>query len=117
MSKRTDQQYLGDMLDYGRRATALVAKTTREEYERDDTLQAALSYMMMVVGEAAYRLSDAARARHSALPWPQIMATRHRLVHDYGNIDPAIVWEIAVDKLPALIAALEKITPPEPPSA
>lgn len=42
---------------------------------------------------------------------------RNRLVHDYPNISYAVVWEIVHDELPALIAALEKITPPEPPSA
>jgi uncharacterized protein with HEPN domain len=33
---------------------------------------------------------------------------RHRIVHDYGNIDRAIVWDTAVKDLTTLIAALER---------
>jgi uncharacterized protein with HEPN domain len=39
---------------------------------------------------------------------------RHRLVHDYGNINYDIVWSVAVDEMPKLIAADEQILPPAP---
>ena len=117
MSKRTERQYFGDMLDYAHRAVRLVEGKTRADFDADETLQLALARVVMIVGEAAYRISAKTRARHPDIPWPQIIATRHRLVHDYGNVDYTIVWGIATESLPDLIAALEKITPPEPPSA
>ena len=117
MSKKTEQQYFGDMLDYSRQAVALVHGKTRLDFDADLTLQFALARLVMIVGEAANRISPESRARHPEIPWPQIIATRHRLVHDYGNVDYVIVWGIATERLPELIAALEKITPPEPPSA
>ena len=39
---------------------------------------------------------------------------RHRLVHDYGNINYDIIWRVAVDEIPRLIAALEKAVPGAP---
>lgn len=117
MPNRSDEKYVADILQYAREAVKLVQETTRDRYQHDAVLQHALSYLIMVVGEAASRLSDETRARCSDIPWARVIAMRHRLVHDYVNIDRMIVWEIATERLPELIAALETFTPPEPPSA
>jgi uncharacterized protein with HEPN domain len=42
---------------------------------------------------------------------------RHRIVHNYYEIDADVLWLVVTERLPNLIAALEKFTPPEPPSA
>ena len=117
MSKRTDEKYLDDIRRFGREAIALAADMSAEQFERDRKLQFALAYAVQVVGEAAYQLSDAARASIPDIPWPKIIGMRHRLVHGYGDVVYDIVLEVARRDLPNLIAALEKFTPPEPPSA
>ena len=38
---------------------------------------------------------------------------RHRLVHDYRNIDRDIVWSTVHNSIPALIAQLENLVPPD----
>jgi len=38
---------------------------------------------------------------------------RNRLIHGYDAIDFDILWQILTQDLPPLIAALEKIVPPE----
>jgi len=38
---------------------------------------------------------------------------RHKVVHDYLNVDEDIVWEVVTSDLSGLVAALEKIVPPE----
>jgi uncharacterized protein with HEPN domain len=37
---------------------------------------------------------------------------RHRIVHDYLNVDEDIVWEVVQNDLPRLVAILENIIPP-----
>jgi uncharacterized protein with HEPN domain len=39
---------------------------------------------------------------------------RHRLVHDYGDVRLDIVWRVARDMLPDLIAVLRPLIPPKP---
>ncbi|MEJ2287437.1 MAG: DUF86 domain-containing protein, partial [Deinococcales bacterium] len=34
-------------------------------------------------------------------PWRQITGIRHRLVHDYMDVDYDILWEVATRDLPA----------------
>jgi len=36
---------------------------------------------------------------------------RHKIVHDYLNVDEDVVWEVATGDLPPLIALLEVIVP------
>jgi uncharacterized protein with HEPN domain len=38
---------------------------------------------------------------------------RHRIVHDYMNIDLEILWEVVSRNVPELVDALAKIAPPE----
>jgi uncharacterized protein with HEPN domain len=40
---------------------------------------------------------------------------RHKVVHDYFGVDDDIVWQVVIEDLPKLVAALEPIVPPETP--
>lgn len=55
----------------------------------------------------------AVRQLHPEIPWTQIIGMRHRLVHDYTNIDIPTVWSTTVRDLYPLIAALEPLVPPD----
>ena len=41
---------------------------------------------------------------------------RHKVVHDYLGVDEDIVWQVVTGDLPKLVAVLEPIVPPMPPS-
>lgn len=81
--------------------------------DTDEDLRILLAYWVQIVGEAAGRISDATKAAHSELPWRRIIGMRHRLVHDYTNIDVDILWEVVDRNLPELITFLEAILPEE----
>ena len=64
---------------------------------------------MQVLGEAAYKLSEEFRSRHTRVPWPKILGMRHILVHDYFRIDHDIVWGVVETDLPVLKPEIESI--------
>lgn len=117
MSKKSEEKYLADMLEYARQALTISAGVDAARFDRDVVLQLALAHLVQIIGEAAYRTSEATRAALPEIAWTQIVGMRHRLVHDYGNIAYDVVWRVVQQYLPHLVAALEKFTPPEPPSA
>lgn len=117
MAKQSDLLYLGHMLDYSRKAFSRAAAVSRADFDANEDVQIVLTHLIQIVGEAANNVSPATRVKYPEIPWERITGMRHRIVHDYVNIDVDIVWEIATKGLPDLIAALEKFTPPEPPSA
>ena len=46
------------------------------------------------------------------IPWKQIIGMRHKVVHDYLQVDFDIVWAVVTADLPPLIADLERFVPP-----
>lgn len=112
MSK-DDWIYVGHMLEMSRKAINAAQNKTREEYDRDDVLVMALAHFIQVVGEAAGKVSNEFQEKNSQIPWHQIIGMRHRIVHDYMNVDEDVLWEVVNHDLPTLIQDLGKLVPPE----
>lgn len=110
---KDDALYYGHMLDMARKAHAKVQGLTLEDYDDDEDLRLALTHLVQVIGEAAQRISPEGQKAHPEIPYHEITGTRHRIVHDYMNVDEDIIWQIVTQDLPPLIEALEKIVPPE----
>ena len=108
-----DRVYLGHMFDTARKAVEKTRGATRSSYDADENLRLALAHLIQIIGEAARRVSAEFRRSHTDVPWAEIIGMRHKVVHDYLNVDEDIVWEVATGDLPRLVAALEKIVPPD----
>src|SRR5688500_19011300 len=106
---KDDLLYFGHMLDAARGACAAMTGISRETYDADDNQRLAQAHRIQIIGEAARHVSEAARSAHPEIPWHQITGMRHRIVHDYVNIQYSIVWEVVTRDLPVLVEALEKL--------
>jgi uncharacterized protein with HEPN domain len=87
--------------DIGRRLAAVdyqVFLTDRDE-------QALTAFRLSIIGENANKLSDVLKARHPHLPWPDMVAFRNIVSHEYHRVDPALVWEAtqALDDIAAMV--------------
>ncbi len=111
--QRDDNVYLGHMLDTASKAVEKLKDTRRPEYDGDEDLRIILAHLVQTIGEAAGRVSDERRARHPEIPWKQIVGIRHRIVHDYMDVDYDVLWEVVTRDLPPLIEALLQALPPE----
>lgn len=98
-----------DMLEFATKAHRKANATQLDIFLQDEDQQVVVAHWILLLGEAAARIDEEARARYPALPWPQILGMRNRLVHEYFSIDAQIVWKTATQSLPPLIAQLEKI--------
>jgi uncharacterized protein with HEPN domain len=103
------------MLDAAREAYGIAVATQKETFDQDRILQLALTHLLEIIGEAARMVSAGGRATMPTVPWSQITGMRHRIVHDYRNVNLDRVWHTAVDDLPPLIKALEEVLPESPP--
>ena len=109
-----DNAYLWDMREAARTARDLVAGMSLQAFLEDRRTQLAAERALELVGEAARRISIGFRDAHPELPWRSIVGLRNVLVHDYGEIDEARVFAVAVRDVPALLVVLEPLLPPEP---
>ena len=102
------------MREAARTARDLVAGMSLQAFLEDRRTQLAAERALELVGEAARRISIGFRDAHPELPWRSIVGLRNVLVHDYGEIDEARVFAVAVRDVPALLVVLEPLLPPEP---
>lgn len=81
----------------------------RQDLDTNEQLAFATVRGLELVGEAAGRVSPEGIAFVSELPWQAIIGMRNRLIHAYFEVDLDQVWATAVDALPPLIEALERV--------
>ena len=105
-SRRADRLLVEDMLESMGRIAGYIAGMGREEFLSDQKTIDAVVRNLEVVGEAASRLTDAARKRRGDIEWPLVVGLRNRIVHESFGVDSEVVWEIINHNLPALTDAL-----------
>ena len=73
------------------------------DFDADENLRLALTYLIPIIGEAASRVSSSFRVAHPEVPWSEIIGMRQKIVHDYLGVDYDIVWEVVTADLPVLV--------------
>ena len=105
-----DKERLTDMLVYAQRVQTFIANRTQQDLRTDNELVGlAVVRAIEIIGEAANKVSKELQNAHPEIPWRNIIGMRHRLIHDYGNVDYAVVWQVATKNLPALIIQLQLV--------
>lgn len=99
---RDIRPYLEDIADSIARIGRYTKGISVDDFLRDDVLQDAIIRRIEIIGEAVGRLPESLKALYPEIPWRDIKDMRNKLVHDYGHVDPQLVWAVVQDELPAL---------------
>lgn len=83
---------------------------TVDDLQNDKLLFYGVVKNIEIIGEAAYKLTNEFKEKHSHIPWKQIIVMRHILVHDYYRIKPDELFEVYKKDIPELIDNISKIT-------
>jgi uncharacterized protein with HEPN domain len=105
---RDQRERLLDMLEAIERIERYAAKG-RGEFEKDELIQTWMVHHLQIVGEAAAKLGREFHEQHPSIPWPQVVAMRNVLIHDYFGVDLEEVWRVVERDLPELRSKLEKL--------
>lgn len=109
-----DAGHLWDMLESSRQVLEFTRGMTLADYSENRLVQLAVERAIQIIGEAANRISPELRAAHAEIPWRKIVAQRNVLVHEYGDIEHLLIWDLVTDHLPQLVEHLEALVPPPP---
>ncbi|MGD1866456.1 MAG: DUF86 domain-containing protein [Phormidesmis sp.] len=101
------------MLQSAERVVDYIDGASENDFEKDMQLQDAVIRRLLVIGEAAGRVSEKGRNALPEIEWTSIRGLRNRLVHEYDNIKLEVVWEIAQTEMTGLISKIKPIIPPE----
>lgn len=103
-----DKEYLLDILEAAKLALSYIGNKTREEFFEDLQCQDAVIRRLEIIGEAAGRITEETRNTFHRLPWSEMVGMRNIMIHDYDDVDIAIVWETVQNDLPDLIISLKR---------
>ncbi len=107
--KRDDTVYLRHILD----AIGLIEEYTSDmsenEFFSNSMARDAVVRQMEIMGEAAGNVSDDFQEKHPEVPWGKMTGIRNKFVHEYFNVNYAIVWDTVNEDLPVLKKTIETI--------
>ena len=106
---KDDLVRLRHMLDAAKEAMSFAQNKTRNDLDTDRMLTLSLVQSILIIGEAASRVTKECQKDLAEIPWPDIIAMRNRLIHAYFDINLSVLWRTVVEDLPPLVATLETI--------
>lgn len=77
-----------------------------EHFHSDWVARRAAKNIVAEIGEAVGRLPESYTTKFPSINWGLPVGTRNRIVHDYENVDPAIIWTVLSDDVPSMRAIL-----------
>jgi uncharacterized protein with HEPN domain len=109
-----DLAYIWDMREAARQVLAFTAGKAESDLVTDLMLRMAVARALIVVGEAARRVSQQFKDANSEIPWGGIVGQRNILVHQYEDVASERIWLVVSRDLPGLVSALDLLLPDEP---
>jgi uncharacterized protein with HEPN domain len=108
-----DLQFLLDMLQSAELIRTYTAQCEKEQFIDNVQLQDAVIRRLLIIAEAARRVSEVTRQSLPNISFQEINGMRNRLVHEYDDINLNIVWDVVQSEIPHLIEELKLQIPPE----
>ncbi len=112
---RGEALYLRDIAGNARRLASFLENHDRESLLADGFLQSAVLYQLLVIGEAAAKVTPAFRESPPSIPWSKVVALRNIAVPAYFSVDLDTVWVTATEAAPQLGIEIESILAKEYP--
>jgi uncharacterized protein with HEPN domain len=109
MLPEEDRERLEHIVDAARLIAQFTTGLSEDDFRRSALVEHGVMNCLQIIGEAASRMTQDTRERHSIVEWDLIRGMRNRLAHAYFDINLAIVWYTATVSVPALKESVEQI--------
>lgn len=104
-----DLHALLDIVYSAEKVIRYVEGVSQSRFMVDEQLQDAVIRRLLIVGEAAGRISEAL----NTVEWTEVRGLRNRLVHEYDDISLQVIWEITQTEMTDLISKIKPLIPPD----
>jgi len=91
-----------------REAMSYTKGMTFEQFMEDGKTVSATAFVASQMGELANSISSQTREAYPTIPWKELRGMRNRIIHDYENIDFAMLWQTVTEDLPALLKDFDR---------
>jgi uncharacterized protein with HEPN domain len=102
MSEKDWDFRLADILYSIERIEAIAARHNSESFAEDQDARDIVDRRFQIIGDATRKIPDEFKNIHPDIPWLRMAGLRNFVVHEYNNVDPAIIWDTIQKNLPEL---------------
>jgi len=92
MSRRSIELLIEDLWEAVEKVERYTVGFDHDNLIKDDKTIDSVVRNFEIIGEAAGKLPPEFRDNHPDVQWKKIIGLRHRIVHDYFDIDVEIIW-------------------------
>ena len=82
---------------------------SKDNFLDDETLKRAVVRSLEIIGEATKKIPADFKVKWSSIQWKNMAGMRDRLIHDYIGVNYSIVWDVLINKIPALNAQIQEV--------
>lgn len=82
---------------------------SKDNFLEDETLKRAVVRSLEIIGEATKKIPADFKVKWSSIQWKNMAGMRDSLIHDYIGVNYSIVWDVLINKIPALNAQIQEV--------
>lgn len=100
------------LLDIKRSCSKILKYTknkTENEFTKDHLLSDAVEKNLLVIGEAATKISTDFKKENPQIDWKSIVGIRNKIIHEYFDINIDTIWLTVTEDIPVLKKQVTKI--------
>ena len=109
MLSERERSWFADILASVKAIETYTAGMSFEELAADLRTRDAVERRLLIISEAAIRLTKVASELCPGIDWAGFRGMGNRLRHQYDQVDTAIVWNTLKNELPGLAEAVVKL--------
>ena len=80
-----------------------------DSFSQDMKTLYAVLHQLLIIGEAAKRISNDFKEKHSEIEWGKMAKMRDKIIHHYTNVDAVVVWETIRQNIPKLSSDIQHL--------
>ncbi len=81
----------------------------KDRFTEDELIQTWMIHHLMIIGEAASKMTEETRQLYPHIPWVGTIDVRNIIAHEYFRVNLDIIWRIITNDLPSLKIQIQAI--------
>jgi uncharacterized protein with HEPN domain len=98
-----------DIVEAIERVEEITRGKSLEEFEASWQLRWLVQRAIEIISEASRAIPDHLADTRPEIPWRRVRGIGNVLRHDYEGLSDRLIWNVVIDELPRLKAAIEAI--------
>jgi uncharacterized protein with HEPN domain len=109
MTVNNDLAYIWDIKSAALDIINFTQNILYNDFENNKIIRYAVERQLLVIGEAAKKISQGTKDMSPQIPWSKIIGLRNIIAHEYGEILTERIWVVAVKNIPQLYEQTDKL--------